>query len=131
MNPTQAQAFMSGFEWMATAAHNNSTDKGFWDARHKIELTCAEVGLHVEARKMIDSQLRELIVSEIAEACEGDRKDLQSDHIKGFSMVEEELADAIIRIGDYAAARELRVAEAVVAKMIYNAGREKMHGKKF
>ena len=65
-----------------------------------------------------------LIHSEISEALEGGRKDLQSDHIPDFSMVDEELADALIRIFDTAGGIPgCRLGEAFVAKMRYNATR--------
>lgn len=130
MTTNQSDLFIAAFNAMAAAAHETARAKGFWRQRTNIETACAAFGLESAARKMIDSQLRELIVSELAEACEGDRKDLRDDKIPEFSMVEAELADAIIRIGDYAEARGLRVAEALVAKMRFNEGREQMHGGK-
>jgi hypothetical protein len=42
-----------------------------------------------------------LMVSEIAEAMEGERKDLMDDHLPHRKMAEVELADAVIRIMDY------------------------------
>ena len=44
-----------------------------------------------------------LILSEFSEAMEGHRKNLQDDHLPQFTMKEVELADALIRIGDYVA----------------------------
>ena len=77
------------------------------------------------------SQIRELIISEVSEACEGDRKDLRDDKIPQFTMEEAEIADVIIRIFDYAAGCDLRVAEAIVHKMRYNLKRPYKHGKSF
>jgi NTP pyrophosphatase (non-canonical NTP hydrolase) len=58
--------------------------------------------------------------------------DPPDDKISEFSGVEAELADVIIRIMDYAGARGLRVAEAIMAKHQYNEGRDYRHGgKKF
>ena len=54
-----------------------------------------------------------------------------SEHIPDFTGVEEELADVIIRILDYSAARNLRLWEAVRAKMAYNETRPVRHGKLF
>lgn len=72
-----------------------------------------------------------LITSEIAEAMEADRKDIQqSEHIPAFTGVEEELADAVIRILDFAHHFKLRLPEAIVAKTHYNLSRPYMHGKK-
>jgi len=43
-------------------------------------------------------ELLMLVVSEIAEAMEGHRKNLRDDHLPDRSMIEVELADAMIRI---------------------------------
>src|SRR5690348_10825665 len=47
-------------------------------------------------------ELKMLMVSEIAEAMEGERKDLMDDKLPHRKMAEVELADALIRIFDYA-----------------------------
>lgn len=124
--------FIDSFENMSEAAHAQSRKSGFWDSRDQLQRMARSFSDELErvAIKAIDSQLRELIISELGEACEGDRKNLMDDKIPGFTAVEAELADVIIRIGDYCAARKLRVAEAVIAKMRMNATREPMHGGK-
>lgn len=72
-----------------------------------------------------------LMVSELAEAMEADRKDIQqSEHIPEFTGVEEELADVVIRILDFAFHFKLRLPEAIVAKTHFNLSRPYMHGKK-
>lgn len=65
-----------------------------------------------------------LMVSELAEAMEGDRKNLMDDHLPHRQMVEVELADALIRILDFAAGKGLDIGGAFVEKMAYNAKRE-------
>lgn len=61
-----------------------------------------------------------LVTTEIAEAAEGVRKDLMDDHLPERKMEEVELADAIIRIMDYANVRGLDVAGAIIEKIEYN-----------
>lgn len=61
-----------------------------------------------------------LIVSEIAEAMEGERKDLMDDKLPHRKMVEVELADALIRIFDYAGAYGLDLQGAYEEKKAYN-----------
>lgn len=65
-----------------------------------------------------------LIVSEIAEAMEGHRKNLMDDKLPHRKMVEVELADAVIRIFDLAGAMGLDMGGAIAQKMAYNATRE-------
>jgi len=61
-----------------------------------------------------------LIVSEVSEAMEGDRKNLQDDKLPHRSMREVELADAIIRIFDLAGAYEMDIGGAIAEKMAFN-----------
>ncbi len=72
-----------------------------------------------------------LMHSELSEALEADRKNLPSEKIPGFTGVEEELADCVIRILDFAGYHELRLAEAMIAKLQHNLTRPAMHGKSY
>lgn len=64
-----------------------------------------------------------LIHSEISEAMEGVRKNKTDDHLKHRGAEEVELADAIIRILDYAGGFGLDVGGALAEKLAYNAAR--------
>lgn len=66
------------------------------------------------------AELLMLMVSELAEAMEGERKDLMDDKLPHRKMAEVELADAIIRIGDYAAAFGYDLEGAYQEKRAYN-----------
>ncbi|PIK70536.1 hypothetical protein CS379_24130 [Methylobacterium frigidaeris] len=68
-------------------------------------------------------ELLMLVVSEIAEAMEGERKDLMDDKLPHRRMAEVELADALIRIFDYAGAFGYDLDGAVTEKLAYNATR--------
>lgn len=68
-------------------------------------------------------ELLMLIVSEIAEAMEGERKDLMDDKLPHRKMAEVELADALIRIFDYAGAFGYDLDGAVIEKREFNARR--------
>ena len=80
-----------------------------------------EDGTRIERNK---GELLMLMVSEIAEAMEGERKSLPDDKLPHRSMAEVELADALIRIFDYAAAFGYDLHGAYVEKMAFNAQRE-------
>lgn len=84
-------------------------------------------------------ELLMLIVSEVAEAMEGERKNLMDDHLPHRKMAEVELADVLIRLFDYAGAFEYDLDGAIREKIEYNAnrldhkpeGRLGVNGKKF
>ena len=84
-------------------------------------------------------ELLMLIVSEVSEAMEGERKDLMDDKLPHRKMAEVELVDAMIRIFDYAGAFGYDLAGAYAEKMAFNAtrhdhshaARAQVGGKKF
>jgi NTP pyrophosphatase (non-canonical NTP hydrolase) len=61
--------------------------------------------------------------SELSEALEGYRRDLDDDHLPQYKMVAVELADAVIRICDLAGAMGVPLGEVIAAKMTYNSQR--------
>ena len=65
-----------------------------------------------------------LVHSEISEALEGHRKNLNDDHLPHRKMFVVELADAIIRILDIAAHLCPELPEVIVEKLDYNLVRE-------
>jgi NTP pyrophosphatase (non-canonical NTP hydrolase) len=69
-------------------------------------------------------ELLMLMVSEISEAMEGERKSLMDNHIPHRPMVEVELADVLLRIFDYAGAFGYDLEGALRDKMAFNANRE-------
>lgn len=68
-------------------------------------------------------ELLMLVVSEIAEAMEGERKGLSDDHLPHRKAAEVELVDALIRIFDYAGAFGYDLDGAYTEKRAYNAQR--------
>jgi len=68
-------------------------------------------------------ELLMLIVSEVSECMEGERKGLMDDHLPHRKMAEVELADVLIRVFDYAGAYGYDLDGAVAEKRAYNANR--------
>lgn len=80
-------------------------------------------GLPIKRNK---GELLMLMVSEIAEAMEGERKNLMDDKLPQHKMAQVEMVDAIIRILDYMAGHhpECDIQKVFEDKMAYNAKRE-------
>ncbi len=73
-----------------------------------------------QPKKMNDGERFMLMVSEIAEAMEGVRKNLMDDKLPHRRMVEVELADLLIRVFDFAGANNLDLAGAYIEKRAFN-----------
>ena len=120
---TTLDAFQSLSEEIAKWAH----EKGFWPEYGIATLTTETRTALINMEK---TQKIMLVVTELAELTEGLRKKADSS-TAGFTNEEEEVADAIIRLLDYAGHYRLRIGEALSAKMIRNEGRPYQHGKAF
>jgi len=64
-----------------------------------------------------------LIVSEVAEAMEGHRKNLMDTHLPHISMLEVELADTVIRCFDLAGGLGMTLGPTIAEKLLYNSKR--------
>jgi len=64
-----------------------------------------------------------LIVTEVAEATEGYRKDLFDTHLEDRPMLEVELVDVLIRVFDLAGYLQLDLGKSFTRKILYNGQR--------
>ena len=97
------------------ACHGAAKQAGWW--------ADIKTGKSITANPYCFSNKLMLIVSEIAEAMEGDRKGLQDDKLPHRTMREVELADAVIRIFDLAGAYGMDLGGAISEKMAFNSHR--------
>jgi len=105
--------FIETFNIISDNVHETAKEKGWWETDRN------------------DGELIALIHSELSEALEALRNNNPpDDKIPEFSGAEAELADVIIRIMDFTAARKYRIAEALVAKIEMNKTRSYKHGNK-
>jgi NTP pyrophosphatase (non-canonical NTP hydrolase) len=119
--------------------HDTAVEKGFWDFKEISDIercrTHHSIG-NQRIRNMIVAEKLALVHSEISEALEAVRDTTPthfpvSKKIPPFTNLEEELADAIIRILDLAEFIEADVGGAIVAKLTINKGRPFKHGREF
>lgn len=137
------------------AVHKTSTEKGFWeDYDAVIRALEPHNKLKASAQRAFISQKIMLTVSELSEAMEAQRTNHRADRLKfEYQMVEvengdefaaktvfestiknsieDELADALIRICDLAGKLGVDLDWHVQRKMEYNGARPYMHGKNF
>lgn len=110
-----------GVTTLIRLCHTASYNRGWWrDQETGEDLLDPALPLFKYARM---TKLM-LAVSEIAECMEGYRTEAPDDKLPQFSMEIVEIADAIIRLCDYAGAYKLPVVEAILAKMDFNAVRK-------
>ena len=94
---------------LAGASHLSTLQCGWWD--------------DLETGKPAERNVFELLAlahSELSEALEAARKDLNDDHIPARKGIEVELADLLHRVFDLSAAMDLDIGGAFVEKLIYN-----------
>lgn len=136
-----SQAFVVAFNDVQEKVNKTAHDKGWYesDVSNVIQDAMTQFGVPAgtvpELTGLEDARRIALMHSELSEALEGLRAgNPPSDKIgnQGFTQVEEEFADTIIRIMDVSQERGWRIAEAIEAKRAYNLNRSHRHGgKKF
>ncbi len=114
---TTEARFVNAWDAVAKIVHKIAVDKGFWNKgqeRNKGEALC-------------------LIHSEISEALESMRNnDAPDQHLPKRAGTTVELADAVIRIMDFAKGYGYTdLAEVIMEKIRYNSTRPVKHGKEF
>jgi len=87
-------------------SHRISKEHGFWDSNPNI------------GEKLM------LIVTELAEACEADRKG-------DYENFGEEIADVFIRLGDLCCFLDIDIEKEILKKIEINKKRQYKHGKKY
>lgn len=108
-------------ESLIQSIHQQNVEAGWWT---NIETGESLVSQNAEKPKRNIPEMLMLIVTEISEAMEGHRKNLMDDKLPHRTMLEVELADAVIRICDMAGGLNLDLVGAINEKREYNKKRE-------
>lgn len=112
--------------------HQNAMNKGFWDKPHNfgndLMLVVSELGECIEAHRCGDfaniEAFNELIVNETYDFETCFKREIKD-------SMEDELADAVIRILDMAEGYGVDLQKHIELKMEFNEKRERLHGKKY
>jgi len=91
---------------LSKLAHSIAKEKGFWDT----ERSTGEVLM--------------LIVTEVAEACQADRKG-------DYPKFKEEIADTFIRLFDLCGSLDIDIEKEIMRKMEINKSRPRLHNRKY
>jgi NTP pyrophosphatase (non-canonical NTP hydrolase) len=137
---------------LAQEIYQNAVDHGFYDAEINLvdSIDDADTEPRQSLKQMAFSQRIALIHSELSEALEADRKNRYAynvgviakmdstteEYMEAFrnnikDTVEDELADALIRILDTCAAHRIDIDTHIRLKMAYNKQRPRLHGKSY
>lgn len=127
LNP---QTLALGVSELVQACHGASLNAGWWTFNadgQSHDLTRIIKHPQTPMEKLLAGALVAqklcLIHSEVSEGMEGHRKGLMDDKLPRRTMLEVELADAVIRIADLAGALDLDLGGAIAEKLAYNAQR--------
>lgn len=95
--------------------HRQNVEVGWWNDINTRE------DLH---GKRNIGELLMLVVSELSEALDGDRKNNQDKHLTNYPAFSVELSDAVIRIFDIAGSMNIPLGTIIFEKLAYNRTRE-------
>ncbi len=116
MKDTIENRFILAFNTLAYTAARIAESKGWYVNKDSVENISSKIAL---------------MHSELSEALESLRNgDPESEHIPGYTGMEEEFADVIIRIMHVAYSMDLKVSAALIAKLEFNKTRKHKHGGK-
>lgn len=136
-NPDVQKALAIGINQMVDIAHGVAVQSGWWLPKGEAKKA---LGLLSEDTLTMSQEVRDLLLqvatkprnvgealalvhSEVSEAMEAARKNLNDDHLTDRKGLEVELGDAVIRIFDLAGGLGLDLGGAIVEKMAYNTKR--------
>ena len=124
LSPSSVLNDTNAIEHLVSTVHDWAVRTGWWADLETGESLTADypAGEKPTGAKSIGNIVA-LLHSEVSEAFEGDRKNLQDEHIPEFTSFEVELADLLIRLLDTAGGLNLRLVDAFLHKMAYNAQR--------
>jgi len=133
LNDPQAQKQLAQvLDWFSMLCGAQARKSGFDDDPQAIRGILQTHGTPVLQKWFDDCEIQaELarIGSEVGEAVEAVRKDLQDTHLPAMHGFPVEVGDVLIRCGDTAARHDFSLGKHTVAKMVFNATRTKKHGK--
>jgi len=127
---------MSTIAELSIEIHENARNKGFWDGEvnvgEKLMLIVSEASEALEAdrnRCFCDWSFDEPPILQVDQLDDVSFKEQFEKYVK--NKMEDELADIVIRVMDFACFRGMDLEWHIKQKMRYNKTRPHMHGKKY
>lgn len=108
---------------LVMACHSAAFRAGWWRDLKTGHDHIAEIRNGTRFGKALVAEKLALVHSEVSEGLEGHRKGLTDDKLPHRTMLEVELADAVIRIADLAGALGIDLGGAIAEKLAFNAQR--------
>lgn len=111
---------------LAQEIYATAKEKGFWESKK-----CPHCGEELPEKRNFGEMIA-LVHSELSEALEADRQgNPPCEKIPEITAIEEEMADALIRILDICEGNNVDIVKAIEMKMAFNSKRDWKHGKKY
>lgn len=126
-----SKEFVWSLEYYRDKAHQNSKDKGFWDGPENDNIPTKLCLMHSEISEWLEAFRKGSPLCEKPIEVESPSPRMIDGALTNrITSEEEEAADLFIRLLDLCGRLGIDLGRVTLAKMEYNAGREKMHGGK-
>ncbi len=114
-------------------AHANARNKGFWDVKfnlgEKLMLIVSEIGEALEADRK-GRRMTKSVIEDVYNLIEN--KDFSEYfEVHGKDTFEDEICDVFIRLFDLCGGMDIDIEKHIEMKMKYNKKRARLHGKKY